>query len=377
MKLYYVANARMPNEKAHGIQIAKTAESFVASGIEVELIVPNRRGSRESMASYYCLRQEIKVRYLPVLDFYTAGRIGFALSSFLFACSYLVYLGMKALRGEGFVIYSVDMDTFSSLPLTFLPRPVFSELHGARTPGVVTRMFFKGVRGIIAINDAVADSLRTRFGMPLDRILVEPNGVDLEAFNITKTKEDIRQRLSIATHAQVALYIGRFYKWKGLEILPSVARSLPQHTFLMVGGTALEFTEVTGEKELPSNMDFRGPQPSFDMPLWCAAADALLVLGTKHNEDSYRHTSPMKAFEYMAARRPIVASATPALRSILRDEEAYFYEPDDTADLARATTEAVADDTNIRTTPAYAHVEHHTWHARAARIIRFIEACTP
>ena len=47
MKIYYVANARMPTEKAHGIQIAKMCEALIEAGAKVELIVPRRgRGGR-------------------------------------------------------------------------------------------------------------------------------------------------------------------------------------------------------------------------------------------------------------------------------------------------------------------------------------------
>ena len=39
MKLIYLANARIPTEKAHGRQIMKMCEAFVDAGLEVELEV--------------------------------------------------------------------------------------------------------------------------------------------------------------------------------------------------------------------------------------------------------------------------------------------------------------------------------------------------
>ena len=42
MKILYIANIRLPTEKAHGIQIMKMCEAFADIGHKVELIVPWR-----------------------------------------------------------------------------------------------------------------------------------------------------------------------------------------------------------------------------------------------------------------------------------------------------------------------------------------------
>jgi len=39
-KLIYIANARMPTEKAHGIQIMKMCEAFIDVESGVELVIP-------------------------------------------------------------------------------------------------------------------------------------------------------------------------------------------------------------------------------------------------------------------------------------------------------------------------------------------------
>ena len=48
MKLIYIVNARIPTEKAHGVQIMKMCEAFAAAGIEVVGI--NDLGSVETNA---------------------------------------------------------------------------------------------------------------------------------------------------------------------------------------------------------------------------------------------------------------------------------------------------------------------------------------
>ena len=56
MKIIYVANARIPTEKAHGGQIMKMCESFADSGLEVDLVLPprcNRQFQGVSPFAYY------------------------------------------------------------------------------------------------------------------------------------------------------------------------------------------------------------------------------------------------------------------------------------------------------------------------------------
>src|SRR3989344_4789036 len=55
MKIYYIANARMPSEKAYGIQLAKMCEAFIEQGIEVELCIPRTLRSHISLKEFYSL----------------------------------------------------------------------------------------------------------------------------------------------------------------------------------------------------------------------------------------------------------------------------------------------------------------------------------
>ena len=54
MKIAYVANARIPTEKAHGLQIMEMCRAFARNGHEVTLVVPKRRNViKEDPFLYY------------------------------------------------------------------------------------------------------------------------------------------------------------------------------------------------------------------------------------------------------------------------------------------------------------------------------------
>jgi|CXWL01.1.fsa_nt_gi glycosyltransferase involved in cell wall biosynthesis len=374
MKLYYVANVRMPTEKAHGIQIAKMCEAFIESGVEVALVVPQRATDQRSLREYYGLRVEVPLVRLPALDWYGWGRFGYVIASLSFMAAYLAFLLQKKRVGEYFVLYTVDLDTFSSSALAFLRRPIFSEMHDVKCSSVAERMLFKKVQGIIAINKIIVEELQKNFPRSRARYLVEPNGVDLAAFPKIE-KGAARTQLGLPQDAHIVLYAGRFFEWKGLEILPKAALVTPAVRFQIVGGDKEDFKKLVKEP-LPANFFFAGSRPFNEMPLWYAAADALIVLGTKRDAQSYRYTSPMKLFEYLATGRPIIASGTPAIREIVSENEVFFYEPDNAQDLGRAVQYTIAHGTELvsRTAAAQRLAAASSWRARAGRIIWFIEA---
>lgn len=375
MKLYYIASARMPHKKAYAIQIAKMCEAFIEEGVELELILPKQSGATEDIKEYYKLRTTLRVTRLPALDFYASGRWGYFLSSLSFTISYSLYILFKMLQGKRGVVYTIDMDTFSFATGAFLGMPCFLETHGGKAKSWINTIFFKHVKGVIVINTIIKKQIAETLAFPEERMLVWPNGIDLDLFHAIP-KDEARSNLLLPTEGKIVMYCGRFYGWKGLEVLVEAAKDLPPDILIyMVGGTKEEFMSVAKEIELPDNLVFPGEKPYTEIPIWLSAADALLVLGTKHDAQSYYYTSPMKVFEYLAMRRPIVASRTPAIQDIVSDVEVIFYEPDDPKDLARKMTLAVSgtDPVEEKTVAAAIRAKDFTWEKRAKDTLEFIK----
>lgn len=388
MKIVYIVNARLPNKKAYGIQIAKMCEAFVEAGIDLELVVPRTHASSiASMREAYRLRVDIPTTILPGLDLYGSGRIPFFISSCVFICTSHCYLWWKKLRGERCIVYTVDMDTFSFVPLVLSGFPVVAEMHDAKPRNLVTRYFFHRAKLLIMTNTQIRDALCERFGMSSGKTIVEPNGVDFGLFapqghghfskpeygqeklvSNAPSREDARAQLGIPLERKVALYVGRFYEWKGLDILVDAAAHAPDVDWYVVGDTEEVFKKVTKHIELPGNLHVAGECEPSDVPLWLAAADALLILGTKKNEQSYRHTAPMKVYEYMAAHCPVVASRTPALTSIISEHDAVWYEPDSVQSLVQAVQQAISAPDQHMIDRGSISAQEHSWAARVERI---------
>ncbi len=376
-KIYYVANARMPNEKAHGIQIAKMCEAFLTSGVDLTLVVPARKNTICTLKEFYGLSTTVPILRIPVPDLYLWGPVGFAVSSLFFMFFVELYLAYKKIMGERFFIYTIDMDNFS---YAFLPLvgKTFTEMHTPKTPSLLQRFFFATVSGVVATNGLILRRFVDDYSLPSTQIISEPNGVDMKQFASEITQAEARVKLSLPGAEKIVLYIGRFYRWKGLDILaPACAKLPPEVKCYVVGGTKESFIEMTGVTKIPNNLIFIDARPPSEIPLWLQAADALLLLGTAKNEDSNRYTSPMKLFEYMAAKKPIVASATPAVSDVLTREDAFLFVPDDTLSLVNTIEKALlAIDAPERVRRAQNKVRAYTWDLRAKRILSFIASQT-
>ncbi len=343
-KIYYVANARMPGKKAYAIQIAKMCEAYIELGYDLTLVLPSSY-TGESLKEFYGLRVDVPTVALPTIVFKDYERAGFALMalSFMWACRRFFLKKKRA--GEQFLIYTVDMDTFSH---TLLPRyaKTVAEFHSPKRATLLSRYFFKCAK-VVATTKVIADELSKTFGV--HDVIVEPNGVDEAFFNADGSGGG-------------ALYVGRLYAWKGLGLLPEAQKrsGIPMR---ILGGTREEFEQVFG----PAGALQFADVPPADVPAALKTADVLLLIGTATNEDSNRYTAPMKVFEYLATGKPVVVSATESLRSIVPEGLVRYCRPDDAQALAEGIVAALREPGDARARVAFAR--EHTWAARAERIM--------
>ncbi|MEK7554765.1 MAG: glycosyltransferase family 4 protein [Patescibacteria group bacterium] len=371
MKLYYVAHCRFPSPRAHAIQIAKMAESFALTSVDLELILPRRNNSiSQSPREFYGLKTDLPIRYLPVLNLYAWGRIGYVLGGLSFLISYMFFLLRKRMCKEKFILYTIDMDEFSFIGISFFLVPFIIEIHGSKKYGVLLSRMFKRAQAILTINNLIKDDLVQNFRIPEERILVHPNGIDLDLFSKSESREAWRLKWNIPINSHVALYVGKCYDWKGMEILHDAFRALPDVTFVFVGCTKEEFERVTKSHVGMPNAIFFGERPYIEMPLWMKSADVLLVLGTKKNAYSYTQTSPMKLFEYMASGVPVLSPNTPALRAHVSEREVVFYEPDSSESFIRGIRNVIGNrSVKELTVHAREATKQFSWEHRAKQIL--------
>ena len=375
-KIFSIFHGRFPSEKAASLFAAKGSEAFAKIGTEVTLIVP-RRIWREKINpyKYYNLEKNFKIIYLPTLDFFAAPlirKIAFPTSFLIFSFFSFIYLLFKAGRQD--IIYSNE-----SLPILFASF-YFSntsyELHDFPEGNkFFYKLLFRRIRHLLITNKWKAEKVVREFNVPEKKIILERNAVDVKEFDIPIGKIEARKKLGLPIEKQIAVYTGHLYSWKGTDTLAEAVRALPSMLMIFVGGTDPDierFKTLFGSIE---NIMLVGHKEHAEVPYWQSVADVLILPNTAKEDISKFYTSPMKMFEYMASRRPIVATDIPSIREVLNDNNAIIVVPDNAESLAEGITKAFSD-SKLRetiTARAYADVESHTWEKRAKRIFDFIK----
>jgi glycosyltransferase involved in cell wall biosynthesis len=243
----------------------------------------------------------------------------------------------------------------------------------------------KGLRyvdAIVAITHAAAEELHTRLGFPRERILVAADGVP-DAWLATIDKTEARQRLNLRAERPLAVYTGNVHP-DTVPLLFQTAEALRDRADVVVVGAPPgdPAESAQGLRDLQDAARSRGLSMLFvggvrvdDVRWYQAAADVLLApySGTLRWA---RYASPLKVFEYMAARRPMVVSDLPVLHEVLRhDENAWFVPAADGFALAEGVMRLLdhPDAAGRIASAAHERAHEYTWSRRARAVIGFLE----
>lgn len=229
--------------------------------------------------------------------------------------------------------------------------------------------------GIVTISERLKRGYVQRLGIPERRVFVFPDGIGRERLTRkASTRSEARQALGLSHRDNIAVYTGSLFAHKGIDTLLQAACLAPDVHFVVVGNRPKGSVDEWQQKYPDlSNVEFLGHRPAGDIPMFLDAADCC-VLPNSAEHPSADYTSPLKLFEYMAARRPIVATAIPALREVLvSGENAILVPPDDPNELARAIRDSIADPeyANHIAERAFQDVSELTWDRRAREILNY------
>jgi len=210
-------------------------------------------------------------------------------------------------------------------------------------------------------------------GVPRERLMLLPNGADLELFRPLARDNPVARELGLGDRFVVA-YSGLLGLKHGLETLVEAADLLRDHAeiaFLIQGdGPAHGSLEEMVRARGLTNVTLAPARPIDDIPGVLAGAD---ICATNLLPDEYLHKIiPVKLFEYMAMERPIVAAIHGEGARVVREAGAgIVVPPSDARAFADAVLELYRDPERRRAMgqSGRRHVEeHYSRGATAARL---------
>lgn len=373
--LVYIANLRLPTEKAYGVQIAKMCEAFADLGLDITLVVPYRINKiRDEFFSFYSLKKNFKFKKIFLLDFYLPGKLNILALSLKNLVS-AIGLGIYALTKNVDIIYS--RDELSLFFLSFFKKNLVYETHRfSNARKFIYKRFINKNLKIVAITYKLKEDL-VKIGFEPDNILVAPDGVDLGKFDLPISQKEAREKLDLPFDKKIIMYTGHLFEWKGAGTLLEAARNTKDILFVFVGGTDYDVEKFRGKAKELDNVLILGYKPYSQIPVYLKAADVLVLPNSAKEDISSKYTSPLKLFEYMASSRPIVASNLPSIVEILNKENAMLISSDDSVSIINGI-KFILDIDNAEygeriSRKAREDVENYTWEKRTISILHFLE----
>lgn len=392
MKILYLANARIPTEKAHGVAIVKMAEAMAKSGALLRLVLPKRQAGKESLITedlfnYYGIKRNFTVKRLFCFDWRFLHQIGWGKLAYLIRTPiFLLELVFIILFNLNSVIYSRD-GVIAGLASLF-HKKVFFEIH--RLPKEQSKNFynrvFKRVAGIVAISRQERLDLIKEYDLPESKIISEPSAVNLDDF-ILPDKGAMRQKHNIPLASIVFAYIGKFsIIGHGKDVgglLSCFRKALAKNDklFLLLGGLKEEDLKIirplVNQEGLAEKVALLPHVPFNQVKEYYALSDIFVLLYSAEVLEKFS-LSPMKLFEYAACERPIICPDAPGTREIFNEDEVVFYQTGDYNDLGEKMLK-LAENIQFRLLiagHAYERVKAFNWADRAARILNFVNLKT-
>jgi glycosyltransferase involved in cell wall biosynthesis len=232
-------------------------------------------------------------------------------------------------------------------------------------------------KGLVTISEILRQNF-IRAGVPKEKILVLQDGVDVASFRNLPSQPKIREMLNLPSDRKLVIYCGSLFPDKGIEHILLVAQNLADVLFLLVGGREdhIRMWRNYANSHQISNVEFTGFVENSRVPLYLKAADALIMpykTDQEVRQMDIHTTSPLKLFEYMAAKKPIISTNIPAIsRTIKHGVDGLLAEPNDIGELAHLV-EAALEDKKLAENlshSAYEKVQKYDWQKRCETIMK-------
>jgi UDP-glucose:(heptosyl)LPS alpha-1,3-glucosyltransferase len=169
-------------------------------------------------------------------------------------------------------------------------------------------------RKVVAISERVRRELKQYYGVPDERIVTIPNGINLARYGPENsiTRAEVRRSFGIADDMPLVLFVGSRFRIKGLKFaIEAIARMKTTATLLVVGNdNAKPYEQLAERLGVKDRVIFAGGRN--DLPRIYPAADAF-VLPTLYE------TFALVCLEAMASGLPVLASPVGGIEDYLHD----------------------------------------------------------
>ncbi len=390
MIISFVTKMAMPGERGVCFAIATMCRAFAKNGHDVELIFPNKKNDQQKSGKdfwgYFQIEKNLyKLKPTPAI-FLPKIAVVKRFQEIVMSWSYSLILFCYLLFNRRPYVHLFT----ECKELLFLLR-LFSWLYSPKVcyeVHILPQNLYDAALENWSVTRAdlvvtTTSYLAQHYEDKVKKVVVLPNGINPEDFDYKTSKTKLRRQLGLPEDKIIVGYGGRFVTnkmEKGIpELIEAVAILKRKHIeclLVCVGGPAeyVKRYQLLSKKcgLISAEAVFIDHVPPTALYKYMRAFD-ICVMPFPQNHHFAHVMAPLKMFEYMASKNPIVGTDLPSVHEVLTDKEnTILAKPSDSKDLARAINLLIVDKGLGRRLASRAFeivMENYTWKKRQKRII--------
>ena len=339
LKLTYITYQVFPNEKANTIQTIRMLESFCSSGINTQLIFPDRgyiKNDNEAIIEFYEIKEKFKIsKYSHKLPFNKFNlkkfeKINFLISSCIWSLSAIRKYSKTISKDEIIMTRTHWVLYFASK----YKNKIIYECHKFSKIDnfIFKRLQFKDNVIVIFPNEELQKQFNL-LGILSENTLILQSAFD-ENLYPSNDFEKVKNKV---------VFVGnllRFNSSRNLEFLINTFHDprLESFNLIIIGGP----NEVAKELQysLSENTTAVGRLAQKDAIKEMASSEIGLLINDGSEMHSYLYTSPIKYFEYLRGRLKILAVDFPSHRNLPLNKNNFYFGENNKEDFINKLIEA-------------------------------------
>tara|TARA_B100000963_G_scaffold362021_1_gene402153 strand:+ start:7331 stop:8425 length:1095 start_codon:yes stop_codon:yes gene_type:complete len=353
-KIYYVAELNLPSKSAYSIHVMKMCEAFSKLKYDINLFVINKKNINQINKIYNI---DYKFKIFSIFN-------NFILLNFMLRIIFSIKILSKKFEDDAlFLSRSI---VFSLLACVF-KKKIILELHHEITG--FSKIIYVLFKKLYLIDDLkfifLNKNLNQIYKIRKENYLILDDAVSLKDFNYKKK----------LIHKKTCIYIGSFFEGKGIEQILRLAKK-----------NRKIFFHIYGEKKYYKSKKREENVKVFDYVNYSKIPQILskyqVALMPYQNKVKGRgsiliqkYMSPLKMFDYLAAKMIIVASNLKVYRHILKNNfNCLLVKTNDDKKWSNAIESALQIKTINRHLKinAYETAKKYTWDKRCQNILYFM-----
>jgi glycosyltransferase involved in cell wall biosynthesis len=325
--LSYVTYQTFPADTANSIQTMANIKYLIKEGTNVSLYFPLRdktsTADSRKLKDFYSIKEDFKIigikHNLPFGKINIFNRVLFLYSHLVWAYSITKKLNKEIPRSEYFLTRS-DLVFFL---LSRKNRKVTFECHQYTRirKFLISKSLKNDTSKIIFLNRNLKEDYEKKYKLKNNYTILH-NGVDLEYYPLVNKEKSYE-----------IVFIGklkRFGESRNIDFLLKGLTYLdPKYTLKIVGANEsemMDLKEQTKNLGLESRVTILGRVGYSDVARQLSSSSIGILINSSINKHSTSYTSPLKYFEYLAARLKVTAVDFPSHRDLPFSDNITFFQ---------------------------------------------------